>query len=280
MTVRRRARLQRVGARRARTPRQVAMLRQAVSRPAARRDSASPWGRCTVAGSRSSPSGLTDNPAAGRGDAEVAVLPDDPLRPRVDHDDAVVPVVGDRDHPVRPAHRERRAVERARPRRRAVRPDDRPRGVIIVDAAGRVEAGDEDVAVRGAAARPTGTSSACARRRRDDRGASRRSTQPPISVTSMPPSGSGVAPFGDESERGGSCAQTPAPPISRDDPLCRADRSTRQFLMSATVIGRCGSRYASSGFERSPRGRAGDTGAAVTPDEPVACGGRSAQACR
>ena len=51
-----------------------------------------------------------------RGDAEVAVLPDDALRLRVDDDDPVVPVVGDRDHPVRPAHGERGPVERARAR--------------------------------------------------------------------------------------------------------------------------------------------------------------------
>ena len=42
---------------------------------------------------------------------------------------------------------------------------------------------------------------------------SKRSIQPPISVTSMPPSGSGVAPFGEASDRGGSWEQ-PEPPSS------------------------------------------------------------------
>ena len=81
---------------------------------------------------------------------------------------------------------------------------------------------------------------------------SKRSTQPPISVTSIPPSCSGVAPFGDERVRGGSCAQLPPPPISATMRCAGLSRSTRQFLMSATVIVRLGQTYASSGFESSP----------------------------
>ncbi len=37
-----------------------------------------------------------------------------------------------------------------------------------------------------------------------------RSIQPPISVMSTPPSGSGVSPFGELRVRGGSCVQLPA----------------------------------------------------------------------
>ena len=77
-----------------------------------------------------------------------------------------------------------------------------------------------------------------------------RSTQPPISVTRTPPSGSGVAPFGDESPLGGLWPQLPARPISRTTLCARLMKSTRQFWMSATMKSPFGSLYASSGFER------------------------------
>ncbi len=77
-----------------------------------------------------------------------------------------------------------------------------------------------------------------------------RSTQPPISVTSTPPSASGVAPFGDERPCGGLWPQLPACPISRTTLCARLMKSTRQFWMSATMKSPFGSRYASSGLER------------------------------
>ena len=82
-----------------------------------------------------------------RGDPEVPVLPDDPLRLRIDHDDSVVPVVGDGDHSVRPADGERRTVERPAAGRRPVGPPDRAGAGENVDPAGRVESRDEQLAV-------------------------------------------------------------------------------------------------------------------------------------
>ncbi len=78
----------------------------------------------------------------------MPVLPHDPVRVRIDDDDPVVPVVGDRDHPVRPADGERRPVECSRAGRGPVRPDDLPLWRDLVDAPRSVEAGDEDVPVR------------------------------------------------------------------------------------------------------------------------------------
>ena len=66
-----------------------------------------------------------------RGDARVAVLPDDLLRARVDQDHAVVVVVVRGDHPVRQPDGERRLVEHVR--RRSSTPNDHvtwPEGVI------------------------------------------------------------------------------------------------------------------------------------------------------
>ena len=77
-----------------------------------------------------------------------------------------------------------------------------------------------------------------------------RSTQPPISVTSTPPSFSGVAPFGDDSPCGGLCPQFPAWPISRTTLCARLMKRTRQFWMSATMNSPFGRRYASSGLDR------------------------------
>ena len=92
--------------------------------------------------------GLGEVAICARSDAEVSVLPDDPLRARVDHDDAMVPVVRHGDHPVRPAHRERRAVELPGAGGRRVCPDDTAARRQLVDASRRVEACDEDVPVR------------------------------------------------------------------------------------------------------------------------------------
>ena len=79
-----------------------------------------------------------------------------------------------------------------------------------------------------------------------------RSTQPPISVTSVPPSGSGVAPFGEWNERGGSWTQLAGEPNERRILCVSVMRRTRQFWMSATWITPFVSRYASSGFDSSP----------------------------
>ena len=91
--------------------------------------------------------GLVQIPRRTARATKVPVGPDDLLRARVHDENAVVPVVGERDHPVRPAHRERRTVQR--PLSRGLpRPDDLPAGRDLVHATRRVEAGDEDVPVR------------------------------------------------------------------------------------------------------------------------------------
>src|ERR1043166_3621551 len=56
-----------------------------------------------------------------------------------------------------------------------------------------------------------------------------RSPQPPISVTSTPPSARGVSPFGELSERGGSCPHDPACPTPRTIRPRRSIHTTRQF---------------------------------------------------
>ena len=115
-----------------------AALRQAPDRRTCRRGDAA-LERCSLrpalrarrpcSGQEVEPVRLVQEAGGRPGDAGVPVLPDDPLRPRVDHDDAVVVVVVRGDHAVRPAHRERGLVEVVRAARRAERPVDVPEAV-------------------------------------------------------------------------------------------------------------------------------------------------------
>ena len=223
--------------------------------------------RTTALGSRSSPSGLR-YPGARTGDAQMTVLPHDATGAGVDDHDPVMPVVGHREQAVRPAHRERRPVERAGPGARAVGPDDPARRRDVVDPARRLEARDQDVPVR----EQLGVRRV--RRRRADRvdeparRASRRSTQPPISVTSRPPSGSGVSPFGEEapaadrarSGRRSELAHDPPRVVDEQDAAVLDVRDHQ--LAVAQQVGVVGVREVA-------RSGAGDAGVPVSPDDPV-----------
>ena len=76
--------------------------------------------------------------------------------------------------------------------------------------------------------------------------------EPVISVTMVPPLGSGVSPFGDDTSRGGSCPQAPVVPIWRTIFFACEMNRTRQLPTSATVTVPSGSMYASSGVCSRP----------------------------
>src|SRR5438874_578667 len=79
------------------------------------------------------------------------------------------------------------------------------------------------------------------------------STQEPlISLTSVPPSGSGVAPLIAPSSVGGLCRHTPVVPYCRTTRCAWLMKRTRQLYASATVTSPFGRRYASSGVCRYP----------------------------
>ena len=176
---------------------------------------------------------LREVPGRRRGDAGMAVLPDDAVGARVDQDDAVAVVVVGGDQPVRAAAPRATACRAVGAGGGPERPGHRPRRRDLDDAAGVGEAGDEDSAVR-EQLRVGGVRDRRAHRVDEPARASSRSIQPPISVTSRPPSGSGVSPFGLEKPRGGSCTQLP--PSDPGRPFRAGEsRRTRQFLMSATI---------------------------------------------
>ena len=107
------------------------------------------WGRPDdLCGQEVDAVGLRQVPRSRRGDPSVAVLPDDPLRARIDQDHPVVVVVVGGDQPVGQADGERRLVQEVRPRVGAERPGDPAGGRQLDDPAGIGERGDEDVPVR------------------------------------------------------------------------------------------------------------------------------------
>src|SRR5436190_7430413 len=92
--------------------------------------------------------GLVEVARAAAGHAGVAVLPDDPATGATDQHDPMVPIVGGRNDSARQRHGERGTVEHARSGGWSIAPGDAPLLGDFVDAAGRVEAGDEQVLVR------------------------------------------------------------------------------------------------------------------------------------
>ena len=165
----------------------------------------------------------------------MAVLPHDLLRPRVDHDHAVAVVVVRR-RSARSASARRATAcsgSSARTRRRTTTSPGCPR-VISTILPGTVNDDDEDVPVRAAAARPTGTRPASAPTRRAGRSRSSRSIQPPISVTSRPPSGAACLRSGLANPYGGLCVQLP--PRTRLPSPSGVSWTIRQLRMSATVV--------------------------------------------
>ena len=92
--------------------------------------------------------GLVEVPRRVRRDVDVTVAPDDAVRPGVDDDHAMAPVVVDRDEPVRKPDRERGTVEAVAPRRGAERPRHAARSRHLHHSPGIQEGADEDPAVR------------------------------------------------------------------------------------------------------------------------------------
>ena len=171
----------------------------------------------------------------------MPVLPHDPLARLVDDYDSVVPVIGRGDVAVWELYRERGAIERPVAGRWSVGPENAPAGAKDVDPPG--------VLKPATSTSPFGSSRASEGWSVGDLidhmmcpVALKRSIQPPIWVTSTPPSASGVSPFGLRSARGGSCEQSPAGPIERMIRLRHFNQGTRQLMMSATWISPSASR--------------------------------------
>ena len=74
--------------------------------------------------------------------------------------------------------------------------------------------------------------------------------EPLISLTSVPPSGSGVAPLTEPNSDGGLCLHTPVVPYWRTILCAWLMKRTRQLYASATVTRPFGNRYASSGVRK------------------------------